>query len=535
MTSIHCDIAVIGGGLGGVAAALAAAEAGQTVVLSEPTIWLGGQLTSQAVPPDEHPWIEQFGCTARYRRLRENIRRYYRTWYPLTEAARADRALNPGQGKVSKLCHEPRVAVAVLEAMIAPWAASGRIRVLLGHRLIAAATDGDRITAVQLDGGDELVEVTAAYYLDATETGDLVALSGTEYVTGCEARADTDEPHAKTVAEPDNMQAASVCFVLEHRAGEDHTIDRPAAYDHWRAVEPPNWSGRLLSWTAPNPRTGEPMTRTLIPNPADSGPVVADQSRDPGDKDLWLFRRIAARSTFTPGFLTSDVTLVNWPMIDYLEGSVFHDTDPSIAAGHLARAKHLSLSMLYWMQTEAPRLDGGTGLPGLRLRGDLVGTDDGLAMAPYIREGRRIRAQYTICEQDLSQAVRGDRGAVRYPDSVGVGSYRIDLHPSTGGDGYLDIPNSPFEVPLRALLPRRVTNLIAAGKSLGTTHITNGCYRLHPVEWNIGEAAGLLASHCLAESCPPAAVAESPARFDDFARVLDRHGVERHWPTVTAY
>jgi len=53
--------------MGGVAAALAAADRGARVVLSEETDWLGGQLTSQAVPLDEHPWIEDFGCTARYR------------------------------------------------------------------------------------------------------------------------------------------------------------------------------------------------------------------------------------------------------------------------------------------------------------------------------------------------------------------------------------------------------------------------------------------------------------------------------------
>ena len=47
-------------------------------MLSEETDWLGGQLTSQAVPLDEHPWIEDFGCTARYRALREAIRAHYR-------------------------------------------------------------------------------------------------------------------------------------------------------------------------------------------------------------------------------------------------------------------------------------------------------------------------------------------------------------------------------------------------------------------------------------------------------------------------
>ncbi|MGH3487788.1 MAG: FAD-dependent oxidoreductase, partial [Actinopolymorphaceae bacterium] len=67
MRQIDTDIAVIGGGLGGVAAALAATRAGHRVLLSEETAWVGGQLTSQGVPPDEHPWIEQFGCTASYR------------------------------------------------------------------------------------------------------------------------------------------------------------------------------------------------------------------------------------------------------------------------------------------------------------------------------------------------------------------------------------------------------------------------------------------------------------------------------------
>ena len=50
MKELRCDILVAGGGTGGVAAALAAAEAGRSVILTEETDWLGGQLTSQAVP-----------------------------------------------------------------------------------------------------------------------------------------------------------------------------------------------------------------------------------------------------------------------------------------------------------------------------------------------------------------------------------------------------------------------------------------------------------------------------------------------------
>ena len=86
---------------------------------------------------------------------------------------------------------------------------------------------------------------------------------------------------------------------------------------------------------------------------------------------------------------------------------------------------------------------------------------------------------------------------------MGVGSYRIDLHPSTGGDNYIDVSSLPFQIPLGALIPRRVENLLPACKNLGATHITNGCYRLHPVEWNIGEAAGLLAAEAIRTASPP--------------------------------
>jgi hypothetical protein len=187
------------------------------------------------------------------------------------------------------------------------------------------------------------------------------------------------------------------------------------------------------------------------------------------------------------------------------------------------------------MQTEAPRPDGGTGYPGLRLRGDVVGGADGLAMAPYIREGRRIRAEYTIVEQDLSLAVRGDKGAVSHPDAVGVGMYRIDLHPSTGGDNYIDVGSCPFEIPLGALIPRRMENLLPAGKNIGTTHITNGSHRLHPVEWNAGEVAGALAAFCVTRAVTPRAVRNTPALLADFQQRLTADGVELRWPDISGY
>ena len=254
----------------------------------------------------------------------------------------------------------------------------------------------------------------------------------------------------------------------------------------------------------------------------------------------WLYRRIANRAAFAPGTYAGSITLVNWPQNDYLLGNLCEVSEAE-AARHRERSKQLSLSLLYWMQTEAPRPDGGTGWPGLRLRPELVGTKDGLAMAPYVRESRRIRAQFTVVEQHVStEARRQETGkpqnevqAASFADSIGVGSYRIDLHPSTGGDNYIDLSSLPFEIPLGALLPRRMQNLLAGAKNIGSTHITNGCYRLHPVEWNIGEAAGALAAHCLQTRAQPSEVRSDSKKLADFQRRLQASGVEIRWPQVS--
>lgn len=535
-TSVQrADLLIIGGGLGGVAAALAALRRGRTVILTEETDWLGGQLTAQATPPDEHPWIEQFGATASYRRLRDGIRQYYRDWYPLTAAARADPHLNPGLGKVSKLCHEPRVGAAVIDGMLAPYLSTGRLTVVTGVEPVHAAVEAGTVTDVTCRRRDgSLVTFSGSYVLDATELGDLLPLAGVEYVTGFESQKETGEPSAPLQAQPDNVQAFSWVFAMAHEAGADHTIDSPKNYEYWRAQRPSYWPGPMIGLDAPDPRTLAPLSREFTPNAESDHGTPADQSKDPGDRELWSFRRALARASFEDGYLDSDVVIANWPMIDYVAGSLI-DVSAEEKQRHLDGAREQSLAMFYWLQTEAPRPDGGTGWPGLYLRGDVMGTEDGFSKAPYIRESRRIRARRTVVEQDVSLAVRGEHGAAVYEDTVGVGMYRIDLHPSTGGDNYIDVPSSPFQIPLGALIPQAGGNLLAAGKNIGTTHITNGCYRLHPVEWNIGEAAGSLAAYCIAEATTPGAVHSDDRRLSDFQQSLVRDGFELSWPEVRGY
>lgn len=530
---LQADLVIIGGSLGGCAAALAAVRNGQSVIMTEESDWIGGQLTSQAVPPDEHPWIEQFGSTRSYRNLRNSIRQYYRENYPLSATARNAMHLNPGNCGVSRLCHEPAAALFVLEAIFAPYISNGQMRMLRETIPVGVDVDHDEIRAVEVEqiGSGKRTVLSAPYFLDASETGELLPFAGAEYVTGAESRQQTGEPHAPDEADPGNMQAPTWCFAMEYRPGEDHVITQPERYDFWKKYKPdlsPPWPGNLFSWTYSNPRTLEPRTLGF-----DSRRGSATENYN-----LWKYRRLIDPDNFSDNFYAGGITLVNWPQNDYMAGNLF-EVSPLEAEQHRNAAKELSISLFYWLQTDAPRPDGGTGWPGLRLRPDLMGTALGLAKKPYIRESRRIEAVFTVKEQHVGTAARmeitgknqGEVTATRFPDSVGIGSYRIDLHPSSSGDNYIDISSLPFEIPLGAFIPVRMKNLIPACKNIGTTHITNGCYRLHPVEWNIGESAALLAVYCNENNLQPGEIRGNQSLLQKFQQFLIQNGVEIRWPT----
>jgi len=533
------DVLVVGGGLGGIAAALAALKMGRRVIVTEETHWIGGQLTAQAVPPDEHPWIEETGCTASYRRLRELVRDYYRRNHALTYAARTEARLNPGQGKVSRLCCEPRVALAALEQMLAPYRTGGALRVLTRHRPVSVHESGDEVSSVTLlDESDGCsVAIHADYVLDATELGDLLALGNVEHVIGSESREMTGEPHALPgAADPLDQQAVTWCFAMDTAAGdpaavvtavgdaaagEENTIEKPEMYDFWCEYRPDFWPDRLFGWTDADPVTLEPRYKALFEGQGLGG----------GGSNYWIYRQIVAASHHTGEIPVGDVTLVNWPQIDYFQRPLVGVSEEQREKA-LYEARQQSLSFFYWMQHDAPRHDGGTGYPELRLRPDLLGTTHGLAQQVYIRESRRIQAELTVKEQDVGvEAREGSVGAAFFPDSVGVGSYRIDLHPSTGGRNYVDINSWPFQIPLGALIPVRVENLLPACKNIGTTHITNGCYRMHPTEWNIGEAAGALAAFCLNRGCRPRQVRAKKKLLDEYLGLLmGKLGFVLEWP-----
>src|SRR5690606_15358570 len=123
-----------------------------------------------------------------------------------------------------------------------------------------------------------------------------------------------------------------------------------------------------------------------------------------------------------------------------------------------------------------------------------------------------------------------EAGSEIFEDAVGIGHYRIDLHPSASRT-YVDVASFPFQVPLGSLLPVRVENLLPACKNIGTTHITNGAYRLHPVEWSIGEAVGALAAYSLDRGIAVRKVRAGAGEFAAYRQLLTLTlGVTTQWP-----
>ncbi|MEP6519776.1 FAD-dependent oxidoreductase [Microcoleus vaginatus] len=203
-----------------------------------------------------------------------------------------------------------------------------------------------------------------------------------------------------------------------------------------------------------------------------------------------------------------------------------------------------------------------------------MGTVHGLSKYPYMREGRRIIGRpsfnqpqgFTVWEVDMSrtdftadfyrqnlseeeyrnlwlavgglnapalavgsQSVEDTKSRSRatiYPDSVGIGHYAIDFHPcmtnsppeapgNTEREGTRKGQGQayPFQIPLRAMIPQKIDNMLVAGKSIAVSHTAAAAYRVHSFEWSAGAAAGVTAAFSLEKGILPyELVDELPSR-----------------------
>ncbi|MDR3703775.1 MAG: FAD-dependent oxidoreductase [Candidatus Sulfopaludibacter sp.] len=474
---VRCDLVVAGGGMGGVAAALAGARGGVRVCMTEVTEWLGGQMTSQGVSAlDENRYIETTGATRTYQELRRRIRAAYQS------------APNPGKCWVSALCFEPKVGVAAIQQMLAPLEKSGALRVMLRTAVVDAEVAKGRLVSllVYCFTTRRFTRLEGAVIIDATELGDLLPLAGAGFRTGADARADTGEPEAEDAADPDALQSFTYPFVLANGGGgtvpaRPSTYNRDSSQYNFVVTYP---DGRSLTYGMFEKLPGTPGS-------------------------FWEYRRLVAAAT--------GLSMINWPGNDVCDAG-YLSRDPLTAAHALQHGKQVSLGFAWWLHRQAPQL---------MLRTDVIGTSDGLSQYPYIREARRMNALVTVREQDIAAPWQpGARGRA-FDDTAGIGLYAIDIH---GCSPRKPLPASkPYQIPMGALISRDVANLLAGGKSIGTTHVTNGAYRLHPTEWAIGEAGGTLAAFAVRHHRTPAQVYRDHAALRGVQRELLRAGHPLTW------
>ncbi len=500
-----CTLLVAGGGLGGVAAALKATAMGCDVTLVEPASVLGGAMTSQGVSVlEEHAFIDQFGGTALYYELRRQIKEYYRPHLKLILRL-DDRLPNPGSPRrQTPLAFEPKAGVAALERMVEPARRSGRLRVLLGTTLCAAKRDGERVSEVVVETAatGKSTRIRPRYVIDATETGELMPLAGIAYRVGTDCFAETGEPSAPAVPDPRATQSFTYTFAVEFRPGEQHVIPKPELYDELRRTHPFTLGGRTMF------------------------------AHGRGSRSFLNWRRIIYAGHFASPEFAGDLSLVSSASTDYHDETLIGQPTEGILR-HKQRAKQLALSFLYWLQTEAPRDDGkGKGYPELKLRADVMGSPDGLAEEPHIREARRLYGLDTIREQDVAAGYNCGVRARMHPDTVGIGWYPyIDIHrcahtTSRRGSGQRVLR---YQIPLSAMVAADIANFVAGGKTISTTHIANGAYRFQPVEWNIGEAAGALCAMAGKIGCGTVDVALDLGLLRRLQRLLLSSGVPLYW------
>jgi hypothetical protein len=342
-------------------------------------------------------------------------------------------------------------------------------------------------------------------FLDATDTGELLPLTGAEYSLGAEGQEQTGEPDAPDAPHPEWIQPFTFPFAVELRPeGEVHTISEPPFYQEMKEIQ-----------------------RYHILDGAMRGMF--------GDLSWWNYRRVIAAENFDDPAFPCDIAMINVGSNDCFASLLPNNPEADRLA--IARGRLASLGYLRWLQTECPRQDGSgkRGYPELKLRADMFDTPDGLSVRPYIRESRRIKALHTIVEQEIVQNDSSGRPwqigprADSFADSCGIGHYWLDVHAGPSYDPPRFINTSPFQIPASSLVPVRILNLLAACKNHGTTHLTGGAYRLHPVEWNAGESAGSLAAFCIISGMWPRDVVLCQKKLAEWQYTLLEDGIPLFW------
>lgn len=502
------DVVIAGGTTAAFAAAVAAAEGGAKTCLIEPTDWIGGQLTASAVPAIDEAWhtIKDKKTGESYKvfeiaRDRANMTPNFR--------AMLDATGNPGMGWVSNYCFEPKnflddhllplerslvekgmlvvfretviksvdvdaskglvTAITAIRRKPRPGVAAGGYDVLPSKDLPdwyspepSSRFDKETIRFEAPQGRDVV-------FIDATEWGEVLALSGAPYLQGVEA--------ADGGPQGDDRCGQSTVFDFVQRYA-DEPADEPAGPEGVSGFGFDEFDGKAEAWNK-----------------------------------IWTYRRIKSAKRGGPAAV-GDLCLQNWGYSaklqaggnDYPFGYLFvskadaeaqrADWKGGVDLAVMAEAERRALGWHHWFKNHAPE---GVDPRQILLDGDVLGTSHGLAKLPYIRDTRRSIGVdgFILKGGDLTGSIAKKTGR-RFFDRVALGAYPMDVHPMSGckmPDYIVSAHDTlPFYIPFRAMTNEKFGNLLVAGKTMAQSFLANAATRLHPIEWSSGTAAGVAAA-----------------------------------------
>lgn len=492
------DVAVVGAGCGGAAAAIQAARLGMEVAVVEESDWVGGQMTGGGVSTMDDVRRTRTGIYGEFLRRAS-------AYYDARETP-----VNTCYWGSDTFAFEPWVAQMTLLDMMRK---AGGVSLFMKTRVLEAKMKGGAVRAALLDKDGEKIELRAKVFIDATEAGDFIPLTGARYRAG----------HGDSSGEIDGViqDITYVAVIKRYPAGVPEELKfrhRPPHYEEYApkfreiiAADGGSWPGDApFNINVFKAYRGMPD----ISNPA--SPLI-----DCGRPETWpLITRSA----------------VNWANdyphhrggLDGMPARYLEDKEYRREADREAMAK--TLCFLFYMQNELGMSDwsvddrqGYGGWFGNDWREWDEMPDDFEPILrhfppfPYIRESRRIAGVETMTVKDVIRDMKLGRTLETKSNAIALGEYPTDIHglrdkelldrdldedaaiipPDTEWKGGL------FQIPIGALIPEKVDGLLAAEKNISVSRIVNGSTRLQPVTMLTGQAAGALAAVSVREGVRP--------------------------------
>ncbi|MFC1693966.1 FAD-dependent oxidoreductase, partial [Candidatus Latescibacterota bacterium] len=203
------DFVIIGGGLGGIAAAISICSSARTVILIEETDRITGCFSYQDTSIyNEHRFVETSGTSKTYQTFRAKIRDWYKKNARVPPQLFSGLYSDIADFNSDNFCFETEAALDVINEMLEESVERGRLTVLKRHKVAKIINYKDRITGLHTIDLDKLQcdLVTGWIVIDATRTGYILHLAGAEYFIGMESKNDTGEPHAPPTADSLSVQ-----------------------------------------------------------------------------------------------------------------------------------------------------------------------------------------------------------------------------------------------------------------------------------------------------------------------------------------